>query len=310
MMQDDVWKPGNRMMADRAKALQMRGKFARLLIDQYLAGEHPPWSSGYILYRRQFISQVLSSPEAMSPFRTGQLLPPGYGFGLDERCVEYPWLLAQLDPQPERILDAGAILNHAFVLDQPIWQRKRIHMLTLAPEDYCYWDRGISYLFEDLRQIPIRDGFYDTIVCVSTLEHIGADHRIFTRSGTYPERVSGDFVPALREMHRVLKPSGRLFFSVPFGRYRDLGTQRVFDEGLLEQAIAAFGPQEVSRTFFRYSQQGWQYAHIGECKNCQYVDWVVLLPEHRSAQFPGQPDGATAARAVACVELKKGGIQG
>lgn len=297
-------------MADRAKALQMRDRFARLLIDHYLAGEHPPWSPGYILHRREFITRTLSSSDAMSRFGAGRPLPPGYGLGLDERCVEYPWLLSQLDARPERILDAGAILNHAFVLDQPILQNKRLHLLTLAPEDYCYWDRGISYLFEDLRQIPIRDDFYDTIVCISTLEHIGADNSIFLRSRTCAERLSGDFVPAMGEMRRVLKPSGRLFFSVPFGRYRDLGTQRVFDGDLLEQAIAAFEPLEIVRTFFHYSQQGWQLAEIGECEDCEYVEWVVLPPERRPAEFPRQPDGATAARAVACVELKKGGAPG
>jgi hypothetical protein len=122
--------------------------------------------------------------------------------------------------------------------------------------------------------------------------------------------VSGDYVTALNEMCRVLKPSGRLLFSVPFGRYRDLGTQQVFDEGLLKQAVSAFGPGGATRTFFRYSQQGWQVSDVDGCRDSEYVDWVVLPPEQRPAQFPRQPDGATAARAVACVELRKGGTEG
>ncbi len=303
---DGMKHVGSTDAAHQSKGLQMRDKFARMLTDQYLVGKQSPWSLGYILYRRDFISQMLSDSDVMSRFQTSQPLPPGYGFGLDERCVEYPWLFAQLDTQPERVLDAGSTLNHAFILDQPIWQSKRLHILTLAPENYCYWDRGISYLFEDLRQIPIRGNFYDTVACISTLEHIGADNRRFTRRETCDGSPLGDFVLAMREMCRVLKPSGRLFLTVPFGKYRDLGTQQVFDEDLLEQAIAAFEPKEVIRTFFRYTRQGWQFADIGDCQDCEYVDWIVLPVERRRpAQFPMQPDGATAARAVACIKLGK-----
>jgi len=283
----------------------MRDKFERLLLNQYLAGKQPPWSSAYILYRQDFISRSISNPYVMSRFRTNKLLPLGYGIGLDERCVEYPWLFAQLDAQPECVLDAGSTFNHAFILDEPIWQRKKLHILTLAPEHCCYWDRGISYLFEDLRQIPIRDDYYDTVVCISTLEHIGADNRRFTGGRTHKENRSGDFILAMREMRRVLKSSGRLFFTVPFGKNRNLGTQRVFNEDLLEQAIAAFKSKEVIRTFYRYTQEGWQVSDISECKDCEYVEWNMLPAEHRSAQFPMQLDGATAARAVACIILKK-----
>ena len=109
----------------------------------------------------------------------------------------------------------------------------------------------------------------------------------------------------MREMRRVLKRSGRLFLTVPFGKNRGLGTQRVFNEDLLEQAIAAFEPKEVVRTFYRYTQQGWRVSDIGECKDCEYVEWNMLPAERRSAQFQRQPDGATAARAVACIVLEK-----
>ena len=301
---------GSTKTTHQSKGLQMRDKFARLLIDQYLMGKQPSWSLGYDLYRRDFISQMLSDSDVMSRFQTSQPLPPGYGIGLDERCVEYPWLFAQLGAQPERVLDVGSTLNHAFILDHPIWQSKRLHILNLAPENYCYWDLGISYLFEDLRQIPILDNYYDTVVCISTLEHIGAENDRFTRAKTCEENRTGDFVLGMREMYRVLKPFGQLFLTVPFGRYRDLGTQRVFDENLLEQAISAFESKDVIRDFFRYTQQGWQYADKGECKDCEYVDWLMLPVERRPTQFPMQPDGATAARAVACIKLKKGRLEG
>ena len=275
------------------------------LTKNYFAVRPIPWSIGYRGYRKHFISQALANPELMSKFRQFQPLPPDYGFALDERCVEYPWLFAQLDTQPECILDAGSILNNKFLLEQPIWQQKKLHILTLAPEKQCHWNRCISYLFEDLRHIPIQDNYYDTVACISTLEHIGLDNRQFTSADSYEENAPTDFLLAVREMRRVLKPSGHLLLTVPFGKYQNIGTQQVFNENLLEQTIAAFEPGEVTRTFFSYTKDGWQFADVSECKECEYVDWIMLPTEQRSAQFPMQPDGATAARAVACVKLQK-----
>jgi SAM-dependent methyltransferase len=283
----------------------MREKATNLIVKHYLKSGQIPWSPGYSVYRQHFIGQTLENLDLMSKFKGGEPLPDGYGFALDERCVEYPWLFAQFDTQPERILDAGSALNHAFLLDRPIWTGKKLHILTLAPETQCYWERGISYLFEDLRQIPVRDNYYDTVVCISTLEHVGFDNRQFTGAGTCEENRPEDFVLAVREMRRTLKPSGRLLLTVPFGRYRNMGTQQVFDGDLLEEAIAAFQPAGVTRTFFCYTEQGWQFAAVSECKEKEYVDWIMLPADRRSSQFPKQPDGAAAARAVACVKLEK-----
>jgi RNA polymerase sigma-70 factor (ECF subfamily) len=55
-----------------------------------------------------------------------------------------------------------------------------IHILSLAPEEECFWQRSVSYLFHDLRNIPIRDDYYDTISCLSTLQHVGCDNSSFT----------------------------------------------------------------------------------------------------------------------------------
>jgi hypothetical protein len=73
---------------------------------------------------------------------------------------------------------------------------------------------------------------------------------------------------------------------------------------LLDAAIDAFGPAGVSARYFRYSADGWQPDHAAACHDCAYVDWVMLPKDQREEQFPVQPDGAAAARAVACVRLE------
>lgn len=276
-----------------------------LLIKRYFAQGKIPWSQGYLIYRDQFISKTLEDPDLMSQFQHCRPLPPRYGHALDERCVEYPWLFAQLEGAPARVLDAGSAMNHSFLLDQPILRNKEMHILTLAPEKDCFWERGISYFFEDLRNIPVRDNFYDLVICISTLEHVGFDNRTFTGDATLCENDPDGFVAAMHEMRRVLRSTGQLLLTVPFGRYRDLGTQQLFTRDLLEKAIAAAGPAEVSRTFFAYSGEGWQFADESECEESEYVDWIMLPENLRPSEFPVQSDGAAAARAVACIKMVK-----
>ncbi|NES73221.1 MAG: class I SAM-dependent methyltransferase [Okeania sp. SIO2D1] len=285
--------------------LQLREKATKLIVKQYLATGQIPWSPGYIVYRQQLISETLANRDLLSKFQFNQTLPSGYGYGVDERCVEYPWLFSQLNEQPEYILDAGSTLNHSFILDQPIWEQKTLHILTLFPEASCYWQRGISYLFADLREIPIRDNYYHQLICLSTLEHIGLDNRQFSEEQLGQETQPEDFLLAVKEMRRVLSPGGCLFLTVPFGKYKNIGTQQVFDNHLLKKAISTFAPQEVSKTFFSYTKSGWQLADAQQCANCDYVDWIMLPEATRPAQFPQQQDNAAAARAVACIKLVK-----
>lgn len=277
-----------------------------MALSRYHRNGRVPWSSGYGFYRSRFIDQGLRDQDLLQRFRRREPLPPGYGVAVDERCVEYLWLVAQLDDGPEVLLDAGSTLNHEFILDQPVFRRKVMHILTLAPEATCFWQRGISYLFGDLRDIPIRDGYYDTIACLSTLEHVGCDNTLYTDDPVHREYRSDGLVLATRELFRVLKPGGSLYLTVPFGAYRHYGTFQQFDRDLLSGAVASvFEPARVTETFYRYSAAGWQLADPEECADCEYVEWINRPQGQWPKPMPVEPDRAAAARAVACVRLVK-----
>jgi hypothetical protein len=266
-----------------------------------------PWSPGYSYAKERFIRGVLVNQEILERFRSGKL-PEQFGVGLDERCVEYAWLFSQLHAEPEIMLDAGSTLNYAFILDQPLFQKKKLTVLTLAPECNCFWNKGISYLYDDLRTLPIQDHNYDTIVCLSTLEHVGCDNSFYKKNEAAPEQRPDDFVLAMQALNRVLKPGGALFLSVPFGAYRYFGSFQQFDRQLLSRAIAAFGKaSEVTETFYRYDVNGWQTASATECAACEYVGWVADVWLHRQwpKPLPVEPDRAAAARAVACLRFRK-----
>jgi SAM-dependent methyltransferase len=196
------------------------------------------------------------------------------------------------------VLDAGSVLNHRFILDHHALATATLHILTLAPEGEAQWQRGISYLYGDLRDIPIRDDFYDVIVCLSTLEHVGLDNEEYTGEPTDARDQRGDFTPAIRELRRVLRPGGTLLLSVPYGVYENRSRIQQFDRALLQQAVDAFSsPKTVSATFFRYQEQGWQVAAQDECDDARFGVWGTSEAGKIAGALP-------AAEAVACVKLR------
>ena len=90
----------------------------------------------------------------------------------------------------------------------------------------------------DLRDIPVRDAYYDTISCLSTLEHIGCDNRPFTHKNSNREHRPEDFIFVMKELRRVLKPGGSLLLTVPFGVYRHISVQQQVVRNSLSRATA------------------------------------------------------------------------
>lgn len=267
-----------------------------------------PWSDGYLSYRDAFISAALSDSTLLEIFRQGAPLPHRYGVGTDERCIEYPWLFSRLGSDTKVLLDAGSTFNHSVILEHPLLKSKLLHILTLGPEPSCFWHKGISYLFSDLRDIATRDSYYDAIACISTLEHVGYDNSSITGNSRYREKRPLDYIVAIRELLRVLKPGGRLFVTVPFGKYTDLGIQQQFDSATLNRAIDTFGKTEyLEVTFYRYSADGWTCATERECASCVYVSWIAEAWGTGSwpSPVPLEVDRAAAARAVACIAVRK-----
>ena len=113
-----------------------RGARESIVSRFYSVGKAAPWTSGYMAYRRRFLREVLGDCRTMDVFSRAEPLPAGYGVGIDERCVEYPWLLSRLPQEPSTIMDAGSVLNDELILDQAPLQGHSIHIVTLAPEPY------------------------------------------------------------------------------------------------------------------------------------------------------------------------------
>jgi hypothetical protein len=266
-------------------------------IQSYLLTGRKPWTIGYTDYRRGFVHRVIGDPHLCELFRLNQELPRGYGTRLDDRVIEYPWVISRLSDRAVRLLDAGSTLNAAFILELPILRNKSIVIYNLAPEGTVH-QANVSYIYGDLRQTILKDETFEEIVCISTLEHIGMDSAMFySQDKRYAEFRSSDYREVMCEFHRLLAPGGRLLLTVPYGRYENFVWFQQFDHNLLNDAIEAFDGTVMSRAFYRYTPGGWILSNAGDCSDCEYY--------HIHARSDYDSDYAAASRAVACVELSK-----
>jgi SAM-dependent methyltransferase len=251
-------------------------------------------SDEYAFRHSHFVAGVLEDERLIGLFAAGGDLPSGFGVGLDERVVELPWVLAQ--GLKGFVLDAGSALNHDYLLQRVLRRVDRLHIATLAPEPHSFVERAISYVFTDLRDLPYRDGVFDVVVSVSTLEHIGMDNTIY---GVHEPRADNPVLEtgrAAQELRRVLRDDGVLLVTLPYGVPEDHGWFRQFGRLDIERFLAELDPRIVKTTVYRYAASGWQISALAEAADATYS---------AALSNSGRPsDLAAAARAVVCMALR------
>ncbi|MEO3431124.1 methyltransferase domain-containing protein [Pelagibius sp. CAU 1746] len=260
---------------------------------RYIQGDRKPWTPGYHVEKRKVIAESTSNPDWPC-----YAIPENYGFRLDERVVEYPWFVARLPGGGGRLLDAGSVLNFDYLVENPKISEKNLYISTLAPESHAFWKKGVNYVFEDLRESCFRDSYFDWICCLSTLEHIGLDNTRFSPSdATKLENRPESCLKAVGEFRRMLKPGGRLYLSVPYGKAKNHRWFQVFDGDMIDRVIAEFQPNEVVETVYRYSPDGWTVSDRLAAADETYFDI------HTQSEYDS--DFAAASRAVICLEMVK-----
>ena len=267
-------------MPDRHRALGAR-----------LWDRRPLGSADYARRQAKLLASTLGSDDFDRRMAAGEQLPEGYGVAFDERVVEFPWLYAR---RPfGRLLDAGSTLNHEHVLDRFQPQADWLCIATLQPEETAYTRRGISYVYGDLRELPFRDGCFDTVICASTLEHVGMDNRGYGDEAGRSGDPASEQAAALRELLRVVAPGGRVLITLPYGRAEDFGWFRQYDEAALRELLDGL---DSTVTVYAYGADGWRLDSLAGAREAEYKNHLV--DRTRS------PDRAVAARAVACIELR------
>ncbi len=254
-----------------------------------------PWTPEYAATHNAFLETMLDDEDLTAGFANKKELPDGYGVGLDERVVEYPWLISHLSGG--RVLDAGSVLNHAHILDRVLPVVESLTITTLQPEPLSFPERGINYHYGDLRELPFDDESFDAVVCLSTLEHVGMDNSVYGAEDARDDDPRQEARRAFTELERVLAPGGKLMLSVPFGKREDHGWFRQFDAEDLADLLSVSRFSAGETEIFAYAAGGWQRCTARDAALCEYRDY------HHD-KTPAA-DLAAAARAVACVVVER-----
>jgi ubiquinone/menaquinone biosynthesis C-methylase UbiE len=192
------------------------------------------------------------------------------------------------------------------LLEHPVLQLYKKHIITLAPENVCYWERGISYIFGDLRDLLVRDNYFDVVVCISTLEHIGMDNTaLYTSDQSFKENIHNDYLKVVREIWRVLKPGGKCHLTMPFGQYQYDVFQQQFNVEMLTRIMETFNPSSFNEYYYKYSEAGWNIATQSECKDARYFNVHKTKYFDKNSTLDFDTDKAAAARAIVTLELIK-----
>ncbi|MHC1726426.1 MAG: hypothetical protein AB9866_10525 [Syntrophobacteraceae bacterium] len=253
---------------------------------------YKPWTRGYEYYKWEHIEKTITSSESFY----GLLGTEKFGYRIDERIVEYGWFFEKLTTEPVTMLDAGSVLNYDIILNNEKIKNKKLFISTLSPEGTAFWDRGISYVYEDLRNTCFHEKMFDCIVCISTIEHIGLDNTfLYTKDQSKKENSPGDYLYFIDVLHSLLKPCCSLFLTLPFGKARNHGWFQVFDAEMVSALVQRFQPVRHTEEIFQYSNDHWHLSSRDEAKDATCFDIHV--------QKNYDPDFAAFSRAVACLEL-------
>jgi SAM-dependent methyltransferase len=259
-----------------------------------------PWSPGYWEYRNEQIAKSISNAEIVRLFRQGQV-PRQFGYKLDERLVEYCWIFSQLPQEKIKLLDAGSTFNHDFIINNLDFSKIELSILTYAPEYPNFNEKRISYIYADLRDIPLKDESYDVIISQSTIEHIDMDNSMYGYDIQHHKEENAksyEYLKAVAEMFRVLKQGGKLLLTFPYGKFENHGFFQQFDEEMLNRILSFFDKKGTFTTsFFRYLPDGWIACEKEDCKD------VESFNPH-TGRGKGT-DGAAHCRSICCISFQK-----
>ncbi len=128
------------------------------------------------------------------------------------RSREYDFVIDNLPPKGNKILDVGSTGS---LLPLKL-AKKGYDVHSIDVRSYHEKHPNLTTLCTDIKDTPFTDDFFDAIICVSTIEHVG-----LSAYGD-PEYDGGD-VLSMKEFRRILKEDGRLILTTPFaGEYKVL----------------------------------------------------------------------------------------
>lgn len=150
---------------------------------------------------------------------------------VSERVVEYPLVFRHLKKHSGKILDVGC--RYSNLVLQLASLGYQTYGLDLEP--YEYFHPNLKIVTGDIRKTKFKSNYFDYVTAISTVEHIGLN--FYEKSTNFDQ--SGDKL-AIDEIYRILRPSGELIFTAPFGISALTTSYRVYDFDHLNKLFSKF----------------------------------------------------------------------
>ena len=186
----------------------------------------------YIFLKSKSIILNLSFNQAIRESKSFRNYPTGYGFKDNERCVEIEFIRNYYQGE-NIVLDVGYTNAEPRYISmiQSLCIPHLIGLDLSPPKITTGYNETIR---GDIRQTNFHDNTFDSIFCVSTLEHVGMNNDIYKNS---VENNPESHIAAMREMYRILKPKGKLLLTLPFRKYFDYNWFLQYDLDSLQNIV-------------------------------------------------------------------------
>jgi len=110
----------------------------------------------------------------------------------------------------------------------------------LDVEEYHYTHPNFRFVRSDIRKTNFPDEYFDVIVAVSTIEHVGIPFSFSKQRPLKGKSVRGDY-EAMKEIYRILKPLGILLITLPIrGSFVETSTHRIYNKRELNKLLKGF----------------------------------------------------------------------
>jgi len=222
---------------------------------------------GLAVPRRKVFKYVQTCPLSVLLRFTPWLVNKLFYFQATERIVEYPFIHENIPRHQcgQRILDVGS--GHSLLPLELVSKGYQVWSIDLKKAHYYSRIKQSNLVFVqgDIRKTGFPHSFFNIITAVSTIEHVGLMNK-------KPD-LDGDS-KALCEMHRILKPRGRLLITVPLGKagicFLNKKTyQRVYDWQSLERLMKGY---EIERAEFALLEdRGWKFVDYKQAEEIDYL---------------------------------------
>lgn len=154
------------------------------------------------------------------------------------RSIEYFWVVKNIDLGRGRILDVGSVGSilpfKLACLGYEVYSIDVQELLQL--KIVCL--PNLKFIRGDIRHTNFPNNFFDRVIAVSTIEHIGLGHY----GDMFDEK--GD-KQAVKEITRILKPNGKLLATVPYGKYAVTLGERIYDALALKRTFRGLRIEKI-----------------------------------------------------------------